>query len=629
MKDSSTDQLVLMAQMMTDTMHSGLHSILNRHLPLIVIIVVGLAVATLALLATRQWERHIETTIFESTENNYLNQFESKVSLLRRDANVTAGFVKASQFVSQEEFQIFTHDLIAHQGSSDFVAIHHYGKDRSIHYLNANLTQNISELETRLQTELNQQQQTLKSMDVQGAFFLTSPSKTRPQHLIHMLYMPNSISNGSSETAPLIIAGISLDHLITPVPNSNLDIMVNIIDQLGTVGTIDTHQHDQKTPLHELISSSDKLAVTFRLFESDRGTQNQDYFSWLLVGFSLVFTLLLVLQFILAKRSIRGMASLAVQRANDLTAINSELTEEIINRVRYQDELVNKTREIETANKKLAEAKSQLIQQEKLASLGQLAAGVAHEINNPVGFINSNLSMLSKYSNRLLSLIDSLDDAIKQSDYHQFQLSFEQKKQQYKFDSAKKNILPVIEESQEGVDRVKKIVHDLKNFSRVDEAEWQWADIHQGIDSTLNIARNEIKYKAEVHLDYGDLPLVECVPSQINQVILNLLVNSAQAMESTGNIYIRTWKEGAQVGIEVKDDGSGIPDTIIDKIFDPFFTTKEVGKGTGLGLSLSYGIVQKHQGTLSVKSQPGVGTEFIILLPIKQQILESGVQANG
>lgn len=629
MKDNSTDQLVLMAQMMTDAKHSGLYSTLNRHLPLIVIIVVGLAVATLALLATRQWERHTETTLFESTENNYLNQFETKVSLLRRDANVTAGFVQASQFVSQDEFQIFTHGLIAHQGSSDFVAIHHYGEDRSIHYLNANLTQTISELETGLKTELDQQQKALKAMGVQGSFFLTSPSKTRPQHLIYMLYMPNSAADARNQTTPLIIAGIGLDHLITSVPNSNLDIMVNIIDQLGTAGTIDTHQHDQQTPLHELISTSNKLTVTFRLFESDRGVQSQDYFSWLLVGFSLVFTLLLVMQFVLAKRSIRGMASLAVQRANDLTAINSELTEEIINRVRYQDELVQKTREIESANEKLAEAKNQLVQQEKLASLGQLSAGVAHEINNPVGFINSNLSMLKKYSDRLLGLIDSLEQSIHQSNCHEVQQSLEQLKTHYKFKSAKNNVLAVIEESQDGVERVKKIVHDLKNFSRVDEAEWQWADIHQGIDSTLNIARNEIKYKAEVHLDYGDLPLVECVPSQINQVILNLLVNSAQAMESTGNIYIRTWKEGDQVGIEVKDDGSGIPDTIIDKIFDPFFTTKEVGKGTGLGLSLSYGIVQKHQGTLSVKSQLGVGTEFIILLPIKQQILESGVQANG
>lgn len=271
-------------------------------------------------------------------------------------------------------------------------------------------------------------------------------------------------------------------------------------------------------------------------------------------------------------------------------------------------------------NEQLEEAQNQLIQQEKLASLGQLAAGVAHEINNPVGFINSNLTMLKKYADRALELITALDASLSGIADEDLMTTINQKKKALKIDSIKRNMIAVIDESMEGVTRVKQIVQDLKDFSRIDEAEWQWADLHAGIDSTLNIAWNEIKYKAVVHKEYGELPNVECVPSQINQVIMNLLVNSAHAMENSGNIYLRTSAQKDSITIEIEDDGCGIPEKIIGKIFDPFFTTKEVGKGTGLGLSLSYGIIKKHNGELSVKSRPGEGTTFTITLPISRKL---------
>ena len=177
-------------------------------------------------------------------------------------------------------------------------------------------------------------------------------------------------------------------------------------------------------------------------------------------------------------------------------------------------------------------------------------------------------------------------------------------------------------ESQEGLNRVKKIVQDLKDFSHADEGSFDWADLHQGIESTLNIAANEIKYKADVIKAYGDIPQVECLPSQLNQVFMNLLVNAAQAMKGDprGTITVRTGGSSGEemVWVEIADNGSGIPKENLARIFDPFFTTKPLGQGTGLGLSLSYSIVQKHHGRIEVESEIGKGTTFRIHLPVRQ-----------
>ena len=267
----------------------------------------------------------------------------------------------------------------------------------------------------------------------------------------------------------------------------------------------------------------------------------------------------------------------------------------------------------------LSETKDQLVQSEKLASIGQLAAGVAHEINNPIGFVYSNIGTLEGYLSSLFTLLDAYEAA--ESTFTDPAMLAGMKVLRQKIDLAflKEDIPLLMGESKEGISRVKRIVQDLKDFSRVDSTqEWQWANLHNGIDSTANIVANEIRYKADVIKEYGDLPEVECLPSQLNQVFMNLLVNSAQAMgEVRGQITIRTGVAGDTVWLEFSDNGSGIPEEIRQKVFDPFFTTKPVGKGTGLGLSLSYGIVQKHHGQIEVRSEVGKGSTFRVTLPIK------------
>lgn len=269
--------------------------------------------------------------------------------------------------------------------------------------------------------------------------------------------------------------------------------------------------------------------------------------------------------------------------------------------------------------RELQEARDQLLQNEKMAAIGQLAAGVAHEINNPIGYINSNLGTLQRYTDNLIALVEcyqtmeelletSQPAAVKQSRTFREEIDFEY---------IKEDLPDLVRESQEGAERVRKIVQDLKEFSHVDEAEWQWADLHQGLESTLNIVHNELKYKAKIHKEYGELPPVECLASQINQVFMNLLVNAAHAIDKNGTITLRTGGDEHEVWIEIADSGSGIPADKIMHIFEPFYTTKPVGVGTGLGLSLSYSIIKKHYGRIEVVSQVGKGSCFTIHLPIK------------
>lgn len=263
---------------------------------------------------------------------------------------------------------------------------------------------------------------------------------------------------------------------------------------------------------------------------------------------------------------------------------------------------------------------SQLIQSEKLASLGQMAAGVAHEINNPVGFVTSNLGTLEsdfKQLQRMLDAYQQAEAALAPGDCLE-QLSA--LRNELDLDFLKEDIPILIRESKDGIGRVTQIVKDLKNFSRVDNDEqWQWANLQQGIDSTLNIVASELKHKADVIKHYQPLPEIECLASQINQVVMNLVINAAQAMgPERGTITLSNGVEGDRVWLEVADNGCGIAPHSLQKIFDPFFTTKPVGEGTGLGLSLSHGIVKKHHGDISVSSEVGRGTTFRVVLPIRQ-----------
>ena len=284
-------------------------------------------------------------------------------------------------------------------------------------------------------------------------------------------------------------------------------------------------------------------------------------------------------------------------------------------------ELIKANRDLKEVNSKLSDAQSKLIQSEKLASIGQLAAGVAHEINNPIGFIFSNFGTLEQYLEDLFQMLDAYEQAEASVSDSAALARIRSLKADLDIDYLKEDIPNLMRESRDGIQRVRKIVQDLKDFSRVDaRQEWESVDLHAGIDSTLNIVNNEIKYKADVVKHYGALPEVQCLPSELNQVFMNLLVNAAHAITAErGTITISTGVEGPNVWVEVADTGAGIAQENLKRIFDPFFTTKPVGKGTGLGLSLSYGIVQKHSGRMEVHSELGVGTRFRVTLPIQHE----------
>jgi signal transduction histidine kinase len=284
------------------------------------------------------------------------------------------------------------------------------------------------------------------------------------------------------------------------------------------------------------------------------------------------------------------------------------------------EELRRSNNELQETNRKLEEAHNQLLQSEKMASIGQLAAGVAHEINNPVSFVNSNLSSLEGYLENIMEMFSAYEanEHLLAANFPAEFASIQQVKKKIELDYLKEDLASLVRESKDGLLRVKKIVQDLKDFSHVGTAEWQVADLQEGLESTLNIVNNEIKYKATVIKQYQPIPPIECLPLELNQVFMNMLVNAAHSIEKHGEITIRTLSHGDQVCVEIQDTGSGISPENLKRIFDPFFTTKPIGVGTGLGLSLSYTIVQKHQGHIEVESTPSVGTCFKIFLPVKQ-----------
>jgi signal transduction histidine kinase len=269
-------------------------------------------------------------------------------------------------------------------------------------------------------------------------------------------------------------------------------------------------------------------------------------------------------------------------------------------------------------NRQLQEAQTHLIQSEKMASIGQLAAGVAHEINNPLGYIYSNLNNMKRYLQDLIKAADMAETLLQQLPADQADVqAFNQFKKMVDLEFLKQDAVDLVEESLEGASRARKIVQDLRDFSRIDKQERALFDLEAGMDATLNIVNNELKYKAEIIKEYAGLKPFECVGAQLNQVFMNLLVNAAQAIEEFGKIIIRTGYQSPDwLWIEVEDTGQGMSEATKARIFDPFFTTKPVGKGTGLGLSLSYKIIRDHQGRIEVDSTPGQGTRFRIYFPV-------------
>ena len=294
---------------------------------------------------------------------------------------------------------------------------------------------------------------------------------------------------------------------------------------------------------------------------------------------------------------------------------------DITARRQAQEALQREKDEQQALIKRLEQAQNQLLQAEKMASIGQLAAGVAHEINNPIGYVNSNLNTLAGYVEKLFRVTDAYERAESALAGQTPLADVLALKQDADWEYLKQDIRDLLRESGEGIGRVKQIVQDLKDFSHVNKVEWQWVDLHKGIDSTLNIVHSELKYNAQIVKAYGDIPEVECMAAQLNQVFMNMLVNASHAIGDggRGTITIRTGTAGEMVWVEFSDTGKGIAPENLTRIFDPFFTTKPVGKGTGLGLSLSYGIVNKHQGRIDVESEVGKGTTFRISIPARRK----------
>ncbi|WP_456294729.1 ATP-binding protein [Vibrio sp. AK197] len=273
---------------------------------------------------------------------------------------------------------------------------------------------------------------------------------------------------------------------------------------------------------------------------------------------------------------------------------------------------------LKIAMDKLKQAQTQLLQSEKMASIGQLSAGIAHEINNPIGFITSNMQTLDDYFKKLMSFIHLVNSELTNTSDAELKKTLEQHYASAQLEFVVEDVGDLISESLEGSSRVMSIVKNLKEFSHIDSANWAEVNITDGIDSTLRIINNEIKYHIEVECHYDpNTPKIVCQPMQLNQVFLNILLNASQAIDEEGiiKIYVAPFADD-QVEIRISDNGSGISEQHLSSIFEPFFTTKPVGSGTGLGLSVSYGIVHAHKGSIEVESEIGVGTTFIIRLPI-------------
>lgn len=284
---------------------------------------------------------------------------------------------------------------------------------------------------------------------------------------------------------------------------------------------------------------------------------------------------------------------------------------------RLSDEaLLKKHEELEEAHAELKQVQARVIQQEKMASIGQLAAGITHEINNPMSFITGNLGILRTYLEGIDKIITVQEEIARKHAPPEAMETLHALREKMKIDYILKDVGHLIDQSLEGADRVRKIVSDLKNFSRMEEDVYMIEDINAALDSTINIVWNEIKYKSELVKEFGELPLTRCNISHLNQVFMNLLVNAAQAIEKWGKITVRTRTKGDDIYVSVTDTGSGIPEENLKKILEPFFTTKAAGKGTGLGLSISYDIVKRHNGDIIMESEVGKGSTFTIRIPV-------------
>ncbi|MDD5754574.1 MAG: ATP-binding protein, partial [Methylococcales bacterium] len=281
-----------------------------------------------------------------------------------------------------------------------------------------------------------------------------------------------------------------------------------------------------------------------------------------------------------------------------------------------ENQVVERTAQLQETLQKLKSAQAQLVQSEKMVSLGQLVAGIAHEINNPIGAIYANMPPLEEYIDDVKSTVDVAESCLDEVGTK----TLNEYKEQIDYAFVIDDLSKLLESQKQAADRIRNIVLSLRNFSRLDQGDVKTVLLEEGIDSTLQMLLHKFKHRIVIEKDYSLNEMVECYAGELNQVFMNILANAIQAITDTGTIIITTAKVNENAIITIADTGTGMPDEIKEKIFDPFFTTKDVGEGTGLGLSISYGIIEKHQGTLTVESNQSKenhGTRFIIAIPLK------------
>jgi signal transduction histidine kinase len=313
--------------------------------------------------------------------------------------------------------------------------------------------------------------------------------------------------------------------------------------------------------------------------------------------------------------AVANHVALAVDKAESFRTIE-ELSLGLEDKVRVRTEQLRAANEeLEAAYRDLQRTQMQLVQREKMASVGQLVAGVAHELNNPIGFVFSNVTTLEDFVRRLRTMLDAYrarGEALPEAERAGLAARWDE----LKVDYALRYLDSMTQGIREGAERARKIVRDLRVFARGQDDMWQPVDLREELESSLTLLNHLLKDRVTVVRKFGDLPSVRCVRSQIDQVFLNLLANAAQAIPGEGTITIETRVENGSAVVQITDSGSGIAPGILDKVFDPFFTTKPVGEGTGLGLSISYELVKKHGGQITAASPPGEGASFTVRLPL-------------
>lgn len=358
-------------------------------------------------------------------------------------------------------------------------------------------------------------------------------------------------------------------------------------------------------------SSIDSLYESYTGIHEQRLLENDQYRTLLIIFSALLLIWIAYMGFRL-RNSYR-----ALDHANaQLQTANQGLEQRVAER----------TQELSRAYDELKQSQLRLVQSEKMASLGQMVAGVVHEINTPLAYTRSNILIVKDQLVELANLANEaghldwlLNNPNKQMENLQAQaVKVSTLARSLREDAVIDEMDQLLQASASGIDQISDLVINLKNFSRLDRKKVERVSLNEGLDSVLLIARNTLKHKIQIVKDYQDIPFVSCSPSQINQVLLNLIVNAAQAIEDQGTISLRTIDGGDYVEIIIEDNGKGIPEDVLPKIFDPFFTTKEIGEGTGLGLSIAFQIIQQHGGDISVESKVGQGTRFTISLPVSE-----------